>query len=208
MYAQPVVLIYGCQNRLVFLIKSRRAVIKIITCNIKLTGHPLGIFRTYLTHPGCKNAVDQFFILNSGIARFKIIVYHIVQTAFSCVSTIDRAPVVNHIIAEIYSFVQRPAGLPATVETGSTAGVMSYQIVMKTRWLSSPNTSVTMFSFFVYGTGQAFTDDTPLHGEILIIVKRGTFVCTPTHGAMINNNIFLAHGTHSVVLCAPLVSHS
>ncbi len=208
MYAQPVVPIHGCQQRFMLLVQGRGTVVKIITRHIKPAGFTPGIFGTDSADPGCKNAIDQFCVLHSGIGRFIIIVYQIVKASLTCVAAIDRSPVVNDVVAEIHFFVLRSASLPASVKTGSTTGVVSNQIVVKTRGLSAPNAAITMLSFLVNGIGQAFTYYAPLQGKILIIVKGGTFIGTPAHGAVIHNNILLAHSTHGIVLSSPLISHS
>ena len=50
------------------------------------------------------------------------------------------------------------------------------------------------------GVGKAFADDAPLESEIAIIIKSGAFIGTPTHGAVINDNILVVFdAVHSVV---------
>jgi hypothetical protein len=46
-----------------------------------------------------------------------------------------------------------------------------------------------MSSFVVKRICQTLADDTPLHGKVGISIEGSTFVCTPAHGAMVDNNI-------------------
>lgn len=50
------------------------------------------------------------------------------------------------------------------------------------------------------GVGKAFADDAPLESEFAIIIKSGAFIGTPTHGAVVNDNILVVFdAVHSVV---------
>ena len=71
---------------------------------------------------------------------------------------------------------------------------------MKSCSLSSPNASIAVSSFFMNGVGKAFADDAPLESEFAIIIKSGAFIGTPTHGAVVNDNILVVFdAVHSVV---------
>ena len=57
-----------------------------------------------------------------------------------------------------------------------------------------------MCSLFVDRIGETFTDDAPLKCEITVIIECGTFVRTPTHGAVVYDNVLVRFSTiHCVV---------
>ena len=72
--------------------------------------------------------------------------------------------------------------------------------MVKSSRLSTPDTSITMRSLFVDRIGETFTDDAPLKSEITVIIECGTFVRTPTHGAVVYDNVLVRFCTiHCVV---------
>src|SRR4051812_48438601 len=53
----------------------------------------------------------------------------------------------------------------------------------------SPKPSITLRAFFVQRTRQAFAYQTPLNGEIGAFVDGESFINSPAHRAMINNQM-------------------
>ena len=78
--------------------------------------------------------------------------------------------------------------------------MMRQQIMMKRRRLTAPYTTIPMSTFFVNGICKAFADNTPLQRKITVIIKSSTFIGTPTHGAMVNNDITMMFKTiHRII---------
>ena len=48
---------------------------------------------------------------------------------------------------------------------------MANQIVMKRGQFAAPDTSITMCSFVVSCIVEAFTNSTPLHGEVIVVIE-------------------------------------
>ncbi|MPM62736.1 hypothetical protein SDC9_109613 [bioreactor metagenome] len=75
---------------------------------------------------------------------------------------------------------------------------MRNQIVMKTGIFATPQPSVTMCAFRMTCVIERFGNITPLQGKIIVGIKRCTFIDTPAHGAMIDNNIILISAPNGI----------
>ena len=50
------------------------------------------------------------------------------------------------------------------------------------------------------GVGKAFADDTPLEGEVTVVIECGAFVRAPTHGAVVDDDILMRFcSVHGIV---------
>ena len=97
-----------------------------------------------------------------------------------------KSPVVDYIIAIVHPFspVYRR-------KTGVTAGMVGQKVMMKSRFIATPDTTETMAAFGMHRCIQAMGHKTPLHGQVFCFVDRQAFVDAPTDGKMIENHIFL-----------------
>ena len=144
----------------------------------------LGVFP--VIGPGLKNTASH--IRFGSRPEFIVIVHHIVAAPFARVTAV-AAPIVNNVITEIHFFEIGPVGVATAAETGIATVVMRQHIVVKTGPFSAPNTAIAVRALTMNRFPEAFTQNTPLHGKIGIIVKRSTFIGTPAHGAMIDNDV-------------------
>ena len=62
---------------------------------------------------------------------------------------------------------------------------MENHIVMKTGELTTPNAPIAVSTLAVTGVGQTLAHSTPLHGEVVVVVKRSYFVNAPTERAVV-----------------------
>ena len=60
--------------------------------------------------------------------------------------------------------------------------------MVETGTFATPDTTITMAAFTMYGVGKTFAENTPLHGKILVVIEGRTFVGTPAHRAMVDND--------------------
>jgi len=71
---------------------------------------------------------------------------------------------------------------------------------MKRRALAAPNAAVAVVAFGMIGMIQTFTDETPLHGGVLIVIERGDFIYSPAHRAVIDYDILAANARDGIFL--------
>ena len=78
--------------------------------------------------------------------------------------------------------------------------MMCQQIMMEGCFLSTPDATIAMCSFLMNRVGEAFADDTPLKGELTVIIESGTFIRTPAQRAMVYDYVTVSFGTvHCIV---------
>src|SRR5690554_383943 len=67
---------------------------------------------------------------------------------------------------------------------------MHQQVIQKGGVASSPYSSIPVCAFIVGRKAQALGEDAPLQREVLVVIKRGTFVGGPTYRAVVDHNVF------------------
>ena len=78
--------------------------------------------------------------------------------------------------------------------------MMCKQILMERSFLSTPDATIAVCSLFVYIVSETFTDDTPLEGEVTVVIEGSTFIRTPAQGAMVYDNVAVSFNTiHCVI---------
>ena len=78
---------------------------------------------------------------------------------------------------------------------------------------ASPQTAISVASLYMNRVSQTFADNTPLHCHICISIEWSTFVCTPTHRAVVDNDIFLSRirrliPIHRIIFRFTFISHT
>ena len=116
------------------------------------------------------------------------------------------SPVVNHVVSEIHLFLFGLIAVTAPAEARIPAIVTHKKIMMKTGILTSPDTSIAMFTFGVNRFFHTFGNQTPLQGEVFIVVKRSAFIHTPAHTAMINYDLFISDSRKGIVNLSGFIS--
>ena len=56
---------------------------------------------------------------------------------------------------------------------------------------TTPNATVTVSPFRMYAVGKTFGNETPLHCEISVTIKRSAFVCAPAHRTVVYDDVLL-----------------
>ena len=109
--------------------------------------------------------------------------------------------IIHHAVAEVYVLslygvlpligavflvvsIARPT-ISCTIETGTTVHEMSYEVVVETCYLASPDAAIAMSTLGVTRVGEAFGYSTPLHGEVVVVIERSHLVDTPAEGAVV-----------------------
>ena len=80
--------------------------------------------------------------------------------------------------------------------------------MVETGTFATPDTTITMAAFTMYGVGKTFADNTPLHGKILVVIEGRTFVGTPAHRAMVDNDVLMVTSPQSIIFRLFLVAHA
>lgn len=98
--------------------------------------------------------------------------------------------IIHHAVAEVYVLslygvlpligtvflvagIARPT-ISGTIETGTTVHEMSYEVVVETCQLTTPDAAIAMSTLGVTGIGEALCHGTPLHGEVVVVIERST----------------------------------
>ncbi|CDA56151.1 unknown [Prevotella sp. CAG:604] len=92
--------------------------------------------------------------------------------------------------------------ISCTIETRATVHEMSYEVVVETCQLTTPDAAIAVCSFGVTWIGEAFGYSTPLHGEVVVVIERSHLVDTPAEGAVVVDDaglVALPCGISSVV---------
>ena len=50
----------------------------------------------------------------------------------------------------------------------------------------------------MFAHAQALADDTPLHGKVIVGIKRGALICTPRNGTVVNYDIMAKASAKSI----------
>ena len=112
--------------------------------------------------------------------------------------------VIHHAVAEVYVLslygvlpligavflvagIARPT-ISGTIETWTTVHEMSYEVVMKTCQLTTPDAAIAMSTLGVTRVGEALSHGTPLHGEVVVVVERSHLVDAPAEGAVVEDD--------------------
>ena len=161
--------------------------------NIRFTIRLGTIFRS--THSKSGNTIAYSTVFGSSRTRFIIIVHDVHMHSLSTVAAISR-PIIKNIVPHIHmlTFLSERTG----TKSGKTAFMVCQQIMMKRRFRSSPDGSISVFSFGMTGRPKAFGNKTPLNSQVFTTVHRTTLVYRPTDRTMVYNNI-LAVGTSKSV---------
>lgn len=80
--------------------------------------------------------------------------------------------------------------------------------MVETGTFATPDTTITMAAFTMYGVGKTFAENTPLHGKILVVIERRTFVGTPAHRAMVDDDVLMVTSPQSIIFRLFLVAHA
>ena len=80
--------------------------------------------------------------------------------------------------------------------------------MVETGTFATPDTTITMAAFTMYGVGKTFAENTPLHGKILVVIEGRTFVGTPAHRAMVDNDVLMVTSPQSIIFRLFLVAHA
>lgn len=73
---------------------------------------------------------------------------------------------------------------------------------------TSPDAAIAVATLAMDGVGEAFAEDAPLQGEVLVAVEGRTFICTPAHAAMVDDDVLLIASPHGIILCFQFVAHA
>ncbi|MNL86341.1 hypothetical protein D3C87_2150070 [compost metagenome] len=65
--------------------------------------------------------------------------------------------------------------------------------------LAAPDAAIAMRSLEMHALVQAFGNDAPLHGEVLVVVERCVLIHGPAHGAMIHDDILVANAIEGII---------
>ena len=80
--------------------------------------------------------------------------------------------------------------------------------MVETGTFATPDTTIAMAAFTMYGVGKTFAENTPLHGKILVVIEGRTFVGTPAHRAMVDNDVLMVTSPQSIIFRLFLVAHA
>ena len=80
--------------------------------------------------------------------------------------------------------------------------------MVETGTFATPDTTITMAAFTMYGVGKTFAENTPLHGKILVVIEGRTFVGTPAHRAMVDNDVLMVTSPQSIIFRLFFVAHA
>ena len=126
--------------------------------------------------------LEHTFRIRSGRTGFVVVVHNVMVAAHAAVSAVTSSPVIHEVVAQIHLFchdgtariltlVVAFPSVAGAAESWSTVLYMAYHVVMERCSLSTPYTTVAVLTLGVTGVSQSFTDGTPLHGEVAVIVE-------------------------------------
>ena len=112
--------------------------------------------------------------------------------------------IIHHAVAEVYVLslygvlpligavflvisIARPT-ISCTIESGTTVHEMSYEVVVKTCQLTTPDAAIAMSTLGVTRVGEALCHGAPLHGEVVVVVERSHLVDAPAEGAVVEDD--------------------
>src|SRR5690242_9194797 len=95
------------------------------------------------------------------------------EAIFSPLTPIDVVahPVIDDIVAEVDEFAGSIWRRSRATESWQPARMASEQIVMECSLLAAPDTTIAVISLGMGRVIQTFGDDTPLEGEVFIIIE-------------------------------------
>ena len=73
---------------------------------------------------------------------------------------------------------------------------------------ASPDAAIAVATLAMDGVGEAFAEDAPLQGEVFVAVEGRTFICTPAHAAMVDDDVLLIASPHGIILRFQFVAHA
>ena len=97
-----------------------------------------------------------------------VVAHEVVAASFTGVTSVGWSPVVKHVVCA-GRLTRRQDDLKNDCRIdGECWDCCGVPASCDESWhLGLPNTSVAVFAFAVHGIGEAFTQDAPLHGEVL-----------------------------------------
>ena len=103
-----------------------------------------------------------------------------VLVGFGPVGTVV-GPIVDDIVPVVHLAIAPGCVIivAGPVEPGQATAVMGHQVVVESGVLSAPDAAVAVGTLAVKGVVQGLGRNTPLHGEVLVVVGRSGFVDTP-----------------------------
>lgn len=153
MNALPVICIGFTHQFFHVITQLGASIVKVVTIHIKAPPYTCRITLCAIIGIGLKDTVDDTLLCGSRGARFIIIVHKVISSAFSGISSVGGAPVIEYIVAQIGKFLFPSSYGAAAIQTRSAATVMSQQIMVETCSFTSPNRSISVVSFDVYRFG-------------------------------------------------------
>ena len=183
-------------------------VVEVVAADVEGAPDALDVLLRTVVGIGLEDAVHQAFFGGGRRTGLVVVVHEVVAASFAGIASVGGAPVVEDVVAQVHPFVVRTAREAAAAEAGRTALVVGHEVVVEAGAFASPDASVAVAALAVDGVGEAFAEDAPLHGEVLVAVEGRAFVRAPAHAAMVDDDVLLVASPHGVVFGLVLVAHA